>query len=201
MHDIRLLVIAGSARTGALSGKLAACAASRHRAAGGTAIELDLRQLGLPIYDGDIESTQGIPFGAYALQKAFLQSDAVLLVTPEYNGFPTPLLVNALDWMSRIPAGAGNPAGLAATANRPAALLSSSPGPAGGLRSMNYLRQFLQMAFAMIVVPQQFALGRAHEAFDEAGSLKDANAARAVDGVLQALLALAGAIGDARPSH
>jgi len=194
VNDLHLLVIAGSARSGALSRKLAAFAANRHRAAGGTASELDLRALDLPIYDGDLEASKGVPAGAFELQKAFLQSDALLLVTPEYNGFPTPLVINAFDWMSRITATAANPAGLAVTANRPAALLSSSPGPAGGLRSMNFLRQYLQMAFAMIVVPQQFALGRAHEAFDEAGTIKDAGAVKAVDGVLKALATLTQAL-------
>jgi NAD(P)H-dependent FMN reductase len=192
-----LLVIAGSARNGALSRKLAAYAASRHRASGGTVTELDLRALGLPVYDGDLEAAQGVPPGAFELQKAFLQSDALLLVTPEYNGFPTPLVINAFDWMSRIKPSAEHPAGLAVTANRPAALLSSSPGAAGGLRSMNYLRQYLQMAFAMIVVPQQFALGRAHEAFDEAGALKDAGAVKGVDGTLQALVGLSVAMRNA----
>ncbi|MEI2772973.1 MAG: hypothetical protein V9G98_20290 [Candidatus Competibacter sp.] len=46
---------------------------------------------------------------------------------------------------------------------------------------MNFLRQYLQMAFSMIVVPQQFALGRAHEAFDENSALK-ACSRRAVSG-------------------
>ena len=199
MKDTHILVIAGSARAGSLSRKLAAFAADRHRAAGGTATELDLRALDLPIYDGDREAAKGVPPGAFELQDAFLQSDALLLVTPEYNGFPTPLLINAFDWMSRIPATGKDPAGLAVTANRPAALLSSSPGPAGGLRSMNYLRQYLQMAFAMLVVPQQFALGRAHEAFDEAGALKDAGAVKAVDGVVRALAELNVALQAGRP--
>jgi len=50
------------------------------------------------------------------------------------------------------------------------------------------------MAFAMIVVPQQFALGRANEAFDGSGALKDPKAAQAVDGVARALLRLAAAL-------
>jgi len=81
--------------------------------------------------------------------------------------------------------------GLATTANKPVGLLSASPGPGGALRSMNFLRQYLQMAFAMIVVPQQFALGKAHEAFDETGGLKDARAGQSVESVLKALSKLA----------
>ena len=56
---------------------------------------------------------------------------------------------------------------------------------------MNFMRQYLQMAFAMLVVPQQFALGVAHEAFDEAGTLKDARAVHSVETVLRSLSKLA----------
>jgi NAD(P)H-dependent FMN reductase len=150
------------------------------------------------MYDGDLEAEQGVPAGALQLQDALLEADALLLVTPEYNGFPTPLLINAFDWLSRIPAAEARPSGLASTANKPVALLSASPGPLGGLRAMNYLRQYLQMAFAMIVVPQQFALQRAHEAFDEHGMLKEERSARAVGGVIMALGALATALRAAR---
>jgi chromate reductase len=72
--------------------------------------------------------------------------------------------------------------------------MSASPGPLGGLRSMNFVRQYLQMAFAMLVVPQQFALGRAHEAFDEQGALKDARTVQSVEGVVQALVRVAGKV-------
>jgi chromate reductase len=135
-----------------------------------------------------------VPDGALRLLDAIRAADALLIVTPEYNGFPTPLLINAFDWLSRLGAAGERPAGLAATANKPVALLSASPGPLGGLRSMNFLRQYLQMAFAMIVVPQQFALVRAHEAFDDQGALKDERAVRSVGGVLSALGTLATAL-------
>ena len=187
MPPIRLLVLCGSARAGSLNRKLAAVAGAAARRAGAALTELDLRALALPIYDGDIEAASGVPQGAQALLDAVLACDAILVVAPEYNGFPTPLLINAFDWLSRIAAQPPRASGLAATANTPVALLAASPGPLGGLRAMNYLRQYLQMAFAAIVVPQQFALGRANEAFDEAGGLKDAKAAQAVTNVVQAL--------------
>ena len=66
---------------------------------------------------------------------------------------------------------------------------------------MNFLRQYLQMAFAMIVVPQQFALARAGEAFDAAGALKDERAAASVRNVLASLGALAAALRAARSPH
>jgi NAD(P)H-dependent FMN reductase len=103
-------------------------------------------------------------------------------------------MINTFDWMSRIPATAPGGAGLAATANKPAALLSSSPGPLGGLRAMNLMRQYLQGNFAMIVAPQQYALGRAGEAFDEAGALKEPKAQQMVENVLAAIGDLATAL-------
>src|SRR6185436_19740767 len=145
---------------------------------GASVATLDLRSLQLPLYDGDIEATSGVPEGALRLQDAINAAEALLIVTPEYNGFPTPLVINAFDWLSRIPAQGTRLSGITTTTNKTLALLSASPGPLGGLRSMNYLRQYFQMAFAMIVVPQQFALSKAHEAFDEAGALKDERAVR-----------------------
>ena len=194
MKPIRLLIVAGSERAGAYSRHLARVAAAAARRDGCDVTEFDLRSLALPIYDGDIEHSSGVPAPALLLRDALAAHDALLLVTPEYNGFPTPLVLNAFDWLSRIPASAPGGGGLAATANRPAALLSSSPGPLGGLRAMNLLRQYLAGNFAMIVVPQQFALGRAGEAFDEAGALKDAKAQQMVEGVLTAVGDLATAL-------
>lgn len=194
MAPIRLLVIAGSSRTGSYNRALAHAAAARARATGSSVTELDLRELDLPLYDGDIEAASGVPAGASRLRDALLASDALLLSTPEYNGFPTPLVINAFDWLSRLQAQPPLASGLAATAGKPVGLLAASPGPLGGLRSMNFLRQYLQMAFAMIVVPQQFALGRAQEAFDEAGALKDPKAVQSVDGVVQGVTGLAAAL-------
>lgn len=194
MDSPRILIIPGSARDGSLNRRLAAVAAATAREAGLQVTEMDLRALALPVYDGDLEAASGVPAGAHELRRAIAASDGVLIVTPEYNGFPTPLVINAFDWLSRIPPGDGHAGGLAATANKPAALLSASPGPLGALRSMNFLRQYLQMAFAMLVTPQQFALSRAHEAFDGEGALKDARAAQSVEKVIASLATLARAM-------
>lgn len=191
---LRLLLLAGSARSGAWSVRLRDAAQQLATAAGASTAVIDLRALALPLYDADLEAAEGVPDGARRLRDAIAGADAVLIVTPEYNGFPTPLLINAFDWLSRLQAEAPAASGLATTAAKPVALLASSPGPLGGLRAMNFLRQYLQMAFAMLVVPQQFALVRASEAFDEAGPLKDAKAGQTVSGVLTALLRLAAAL-------
>ena len=194
MKPIRLLVVSGSERAGSFNRSLARVAAAAARRDGCEVTEFDLRALALPVYDGDIEHGPGVPAAALQLRDAFHAHDALLLVTPEYNAFPTPLVLNAFDWLSRIPANGPGGGGRDATTNKPAALLSASPGPLGGLRSMNLMRQYLGGAFAMIVVPQQFALGHAGEAFDAAGALKDARSQQSVEGVLAALADLATAL-------
>jgi chromate reductase, NAD(P)H dehydrogenase (quinone) len=181
----RLLLIAGSARNGAWSVKLRDAARAVADAAGAQTTVLDLRALALPLYDGDIEAGQGVPAGAAALRDAIAAHDALVIVTPEYNGFPTPLVINAFDWLSRLKDG------LAATSNKPVALLASSPGALGGLRALNTMRQYLQMAFQMLVVPQQQAVSKAHEAFAADGTLADAKAAAMLAGVVNAALKLA----------
>lgn len=191
MTPPRILLIAGSAREGALSVRLRDAARRELAAAGAATDVLDLRALDLPLYDGDLEARQGRPAGARTLRDALAASDAVLLVTPEYNGFPTPLVINAFDWLSRVPAEADRPAGLAVTADKPLALLSSSPGALGGQRALTLVRQYLGGMFQMLVLPQQFALGKAHEAFDDAGVLKDARAAKTVAEIARRLVLLA----------
>ncbi len=185
---MKLLFIAGSARSGAWSVKLRDAARRSAEAAGAQCSVLDLRALALPLYDGDIESGSGVPAGAATLRDAIRDHDALVMVTPEYNGFPTPLVINAFDWLSRLPDG------LKATADKPVALLASSPGALGGLRALNTLRQYLQMAFAMLVVPQQQALSKVHEAFAADGALADAKMAASVDRVVQAVMRLAQAL-------
>ncbi|MFT3721462.1 NADPH-dependent FMN reductase [Pseudorhodoferax sp.] len=194
MTSMRLLVIPASVRAGSLNVQLARHAEQAARTAGWLTRLLDLRALDLPLYDADLEAARGVPSRVRELQDAIAESDALLVVTPEYNGFPTPLFLNTFDWLSRLPAADGRPAGLATTADKPVGLLSASPGLHGGLRAMNYVRQYLQMAFAMLVLPQQFALGRAHQAFDAQGALADPKAAQSVARVLDALARVASAL-------
>jgi NAD(P)H-dependent FMN reductase len=194
MQPIRLLIISGSERAGSFNRSLSRVAAAAARRDGCEVTEFDLRALALPLYDGDIEQASGVPAAALQLRDAVRAHDALLLVTPEYNAFPTPLVLNAFDWLSRIPANGPGGGGRDATTSKPAALLSASPGPLGGLRSMNLLRQYLAGAFQMLVVPQQFALGHAGEAFDEAGALRDAKSQQIVEGVLTAVGDLAAAL-------
>jgi NAD(P)H-dependent FMN reductase len=187
MQALRLLIISGSSRPGSYNGRLASVAGTLASEAGATVTRLDLRSLGLPIYDAEIEAA-GLPEGATGLRDTVASHDAVIVTSPEYNGFPTPLLINAFDWVSRTPAAGDKPAGLAALAGKPICVMSASPGPFGGMRSLMFARQFFHNVLGMLVVPEQLAISQAMNAFDETGLLRDEKQLQGVRRVVNAVI-------------
>jgi NAD(P)H-dependent FMN reductase len=167
IHDTKVLVFAGSTRTGSLHRKLAELAAGELRQAGFTATLADLRDYPMPLYDGDAEIAQGMPENARRFKELVRAHDALAIASPEYNGSFSALLKNTIDWISR-PAPGEPP--LAVFRGKPAALLSASPGPGAGKRGLRHLRELLEM-IGMTVVPAQVTVARAGEAFDPAGNL------------------------------
>ena len=198
MNPVRVLAMAGSARPGSFNGKLLALAAQAARELGAEVTRLDLRSLALPLYDAEVEAA-GMPAGALELRRLLAQHDALLLASPEYNGFPTPLLINAFDWASRTAAAEGLPSGLAVLGGKVAGVMSASPGPMGGLRSLGFTRQFLHNTLGMLVVPEQFALVQAGKAFDDQGALIDAKQMQAVRRVAASVVRMAGALKGSAP--
>lgn len=162
-----LLILVGSSRRGSLNRQLAENVASIASAQGLRTTLPDIRALDIPIMDQDLEATDGIPAGARQLRQALEDADALIVCSPEYNGFPTPLLKNALDWMSRPD---GDIAGLDAFRGKPALALSASPGALGGLRSLALTRQLLDN-LGMLVMPEKLSVGSASKAFNTDGSL------------------------------
>lgn len=187
---IQLLVTSGSSRTGSLNRRLAQVVAKSARAAGAEVTELDLAALALPLYNGDIEAA-AMPDGARELRRLFNGHDGFIVAAPEYNGFVTPLLVNALDWASRPAADGDLPAGLAAMNGKAAGMVSASPGALGGMRGLLFLRSFLATVLGMMVVPETASIGQAHQAFDDGGALKDVKQQQAVERVVRSVLAQA----------
>jgi NAD(P)H-dependent FMN reductase len=59
---------------------------------------------GIPLYDGDLEASGGIPQSVTKLKQAIATADGLLLATPEYNNSIPGVFKNAIDWLSRPPA-------------------------------------------------------------------------------------------------
>ncbi len=165
----RILAFAGSARTGSLNRRLIRIAADGARAAGAEVTLLELREVPLPLYDGDLEAADGLPVNARKLKELFLAHHGLLIAAPEYNSSITPLLKNTIDWVSRSAPGE---ASLACFDGKVAGLLSASPGSLGGLRGLVALRLCLSN-IRVLVLPDQVAVPGANEAFADDGRLKD----------------------------
>lgn len=187
---VKLLIIPGSTRKEAFSKQFAAAVAKTSAGEGVEMTVVDLADYRMPLYDGDLEEADGLPDEAVAFREVVKQHDAVVFVSPEYNASIPAVLKNAIDWLSRP---YKNDPDVAVWAGKVAGLLASSPGGLGGMRGLVHLRQIL-MNVGMQVVSEQFALGAAHEAFDDEGSLKSDRHRAAVDKVVGSVVRIAKAL-------
>ena len=79
--------------------KLALAAARAVEEAGGEATFMDLRDHPLPLYDGDLEASAGLPLGVRPLKELFKSHHGLFIASPEYNGSFSAVLKNTLDAM------------------------------------------------------------------------------------------------------
>ena len=178
----KLLAFAGSLRRDSFNKRLVKLAADGARAAGAEVTLLDLADLPMPIYDGDLEAREGLPANARRFREALKSHQGLLISSPEYNSSVSAALKNAIDWASRPdPQIAGEP-GLVAFGGKVAGIMSASPGALGGLRGLVHLRAILGN-IQVLVIPDQIAINTAHEAFGPDGSLKDAKKLAQVHGI------------------
>jgi len=175
----RILAFAGSTRTRSHNKALVRLAAHLAQTAGAEVSLIDLRDYPMPLYDGDLEVSQGLPEKARALKQLMMDHHGFLLSCPEYNSSISAVLKNAIDWISR-PQPNETPG--IAFKGKWAALTAASPGNLGGVRGLFTVRQILN-TLGVVVLPAQLAVSRANEAFAEDGSLKDAGLQAVLAGV------------------
>lgn len=123
---------------------------------------------GIPLYDGDLEASAGIPDAVRVLKDGIAEADGLLLVTPEYNNSIPGPLKNAIDWLSRPPGD-----GRRVFAGKPVAVIGASPGAFGTM-----LAQAARLPVIRALAMKPFFgatvhLSRADKAFDGQGRLAD----------------------------
>jgi NAD(P)H-dependent FMN reductase len=189
MGTPKILVFAGSIRTGSFNGRLAALAAKELALAEADVTSISLADYPMPLYDGNLEAASGPPDNALKLKRLICLQQGVFIASPEYNASITPLLKNTLDWVSRVREGREPP--LAAYKNRVFALGAASNGTYGGMRSLIALRQVLELGCGALVIPEQVAVREAAQAFDEDGHLKDERTTALLKTVVNRLVEMA----------
>jgi chromate reductase, NAD(P)H dehydrogenase (quinone) len=166
----RILLFAGSIRTGAYSGTVADAAEKELAIQGADVTRISLSDYPLPIMDQDLERDRGVPENALKLARLFAAHDAVLICTPEHNGSMPALLKNTIDWVSRVHRDNGRP--LDPYRDKVAGICSSSEGHFAGIRSANHLRAVLSH-IGMELISPQVSVPHAGDAFDEAGDFRE----------------------------
>lgn len=178
---IKVLVFAGSVRTGSLNERLARHATGVLRELGADVTHASLRDFPLPIYDGDLERESGVPQPAQDFATLIGQHQGVFIACPEYNAGVPPLLKNTLDWVSRL-----RPS--TAFKDRVFGLGSASDSVRGGYRALIHLRHTMELGLGALLQPQMVSVAHASRVLGEDGSLDDENAAKTARSTLEALL-------------
>ncbi|QDU11962.1 NADPH-dependent FMN reductase [Gimesia aquarii] len=170
-YQPRIVAFAGSTRENSYNKRLVRIAANSARESGADVKLIDLRDFPMPLFDEDLETKEGKNEAARDFKQLLIDSDGILISSPEYNGSLSAVLKNAIDWATRADAGEA-PGSLPAFRGKVVSLMSASPGGLGGLRGLVHLRAILG-GLGCIMLPAQLAVSSAHDAFDESGNLKN----------------------------
>jgi len=118
----RVAVLVGSLRADSLNRRIAEALCDQ--APDGVVLDILDGLAAVPFYDETLDA-DAVPEAAAALRARVAEADAVLAVTPEYNGTMPAVLNNAIDWLSR-PYGAG------AITGKAFGVIGATPTPYGG---------------------------------------------------------------------
>jgi len=182
MSKLAVLAISGSLRRDSYNRKALQVAKRLAAEAGGEVAEADLKELALPIYDGDIEA-QGMPDPVLRLKAAVEAADVLLIASPEYNHSISGALKNAIDWLSR---------GKNSLDGKVAAVFGASTGVFGTARGQYHLRQTLAALNVMVITAPQIYIGSAADAFQPDGSFKNPKTAELLLRLVTRALKVAG---------
>jgi chromate reductase, NAD(P)H dehydrogenase (quinone) len=152
-------VIVGSLRKEAFSLKVAKALAKLAP----ESLKLDIVTLeGLSFFNQDLEANP--PADWVTLREKLQKSDAVIIVTPEYNRSIPGVLKNAIDIASR-------PYGKSSFQGRPIGLFGTSPGAHGGVSAVKHLQQILPGISGPIMQQPEAYAGMLSDAFDASGEV------------------------------
>jgi NAD(P)H-dependent FMN reductase len=123
---------------------------------------------GIPLYDADVEETEGIPPSVSNLKDRIAAADGLLMVTPENNNSIPGVFKNAIDWVSRPPEDRPRIFG-----NRPLGLIGATPGGFGTAFSQYAWLPVLRVLGAQVWSGRLLWVSGAMSKFDEEGNLTD----------------------------
>jgi len=174
---VRIIGISGSLRARSLNAALLRVAAGL--APAGVTIGIESIK-GIPLYDGDLEASSGLPAAVVALKDRIAAADGLLLVTPEYNNSIPGVFKNAIDWLSRPDTDIARVFG-----SKPVGMMGASPGRFGTLLSQNAWLPVLKTLGTRPWFGQTLYVGGAHKLFDASGNLADEESKKRIQAYIQ----------------
>lgn len=178
---VNFLVFSASLRKGSLNTNLAKLASEIIEKNGGNVDYATMQEFDCPAFNGDLESETGIPIGATNMYNRIINSDAIIIASPEYNGSMPGLLKNVIDWVSRFRPQPFN--------EKQILLMAASPSMVGGNRGVLALRIPLEHLGAR-VFPNMFSLAMAHKTFTSDGKISDESLMQRFEGNLISFMEL-----------
>jgi len=158
MTKPNLLAICGSLRKHSINKKLLDEAVHLFGNA-----QVNYGDLRMPLYDGDLEDSNGVPTEAVLLTKQIAQADAIIIACPEYNQGIPGVVKNALDWVSRTDSKPWD--------QKPLAQINAAAGRTGGARANYAFRLAIAPFNTRLLQGPEILIGGAAKEFDAAGKL------------------------------
>jgi chromate reductase len=164
MANYKIAIIVGSLRKDSLNRKIARSICALR----GDNLECSMVEIGdLPLYnqDYDLQREQPEPYARF--RERVGAADGILFCTPEYNRGVPGVLKNAIEVGSR-------PDGRSVWDQKPAAIISASPGSIGGFGANHQLRQACVFLNMPVMQQPEAYLGHVNDdSFDTDGCLKE----------------------------
>jgi len=123
---------------------------------------------GIPLYNADVEESEGIPTAVEGLKSLIVDADGLLMVTPENNNSIPGVFKNAIDWLTRPPEDRSRIFG-----NIPVGLMGATPGNFGTAFSQYAWLPVLRVLGAQVWSGRLLWVSGAMSKFDKEGNLTD----------------------------
>lgn len=134
----------------------------------------------IPLYDGDLEKSEGIPAAVNSLRGRIAASDGLLIATPEYNNSTPGVLKNGIDWLSRRPTEDPH-----VFKDLPVAVIGASPGGFGTTLAQTALLPVLRTLQTRPFFGGRLMVSKANSKFGDNGEVADEELRRQLETFLQ----------------
>ncbi|HIV73951.1 MAG TPA: NAD(P)H-dependent oxidoreductase [Candidatus Pseudogracilibacillus intestinigallinarum] len=145
-------------------------------------VETELIEIGhLPFYNQDFDEEDNVPSDVQSFREKVKTFDGFLIVTPEYNRSVPAVLKNAFDIGSR-------PKVDNVWNNKPAGIISQSPGGLGAFGANHHLRQTLTSLNMPVVQQPEMYLANVGTFLDDAGNVTNESTVQYLQGFVDTFI-------------